>query len=70
MEGTEAVTQISVADIQVLIDAITAQINVGTVVAILAAVIGLAVTFVFMWWGIRKVASMFMSAFKKGKLSV
>lgn len=71
MEGaTEVVTQIKAEDLQVLIDAITAQINVSTVISILAVVFALAVGFVFMWWAVRKVTSMFMSAFKKGKLSI
>lgn len=58
------------ADLKPIIDALAAQISVGTVVEVLAAVVTACIALVFMWWGARKVTRMVMSAFKKGKLSV
>lgn len=63
--GTTAVTS---ADWQTVIDALTSQISVSTVVGVLAGVVGAAIGLVFMWWGVRKGSSVLMSAFKKGKL--
>ena len=55
---------------QPLIDAFNAQISVSSVIGVLAAVIGAAIGFVFMWWGVRKTKSVLMSAFQKGKLKL
>lgn len=63
-------TAITTADFQSIIDALTAQISVSTVVTVVAAGMGAAVGFVFMWWGVRKLVRMIMSAVKKGKASV
>lgn len=53
-----------------VIDAITNQINVTTIVGILAGAAAVCVGLAFLWWGARKVISMIMSAFKKGRVSV
>lgn len=50
--------------------AMTSQISVSTVVAVLASTTGAAIGLVFMWWGVRKLARVLMSAFRRGKLSV
>lgn len=63
-------TAITTADFQSIIDALTAQISVSTVVTVVAAGMTAAVGFVFMWWGVRKLVRMIMSAVKKGKASV
>ena len=51
-----------------VIDAVTAQISVSTVVEVLAYAVPLCIGLVFMWWGVRKVTRMIMGAFRKGKL--
>lgn len=51
-----------------VISSMTSQISVTTVVGVLASVVGSAIALVFMWWGVRKGASVLMNAFKKGKL--
>lgn len=51
-----------------VIDAATPDI--AGAVTFLVAAVGVVVTLVFMWWGIRKLVRMFMSAFRRGKLSV
>ena len=48
----------------------TDQISVGTVVGVIAAAIGAGIGLVFMWWGVRKLVRVLMSAFKSGKLKV
>lgn len=53
---------------QPIIDAFNAQVSVSSVIGVLAAVIGVSIAFVFMWWGVRKSANVLMSAFQKGKL--
>lgn len=52
-----------------VVSGMTSQISVSTVVGVLASVIGAVMGLVFMWWGIRKVTRMFMSAFRSGKVS-
>ena len=66
----ETTTVAGVADFQNVIDAMTSQINIETIFSVVAALIGVCIGMVFVWWGVRKIASMVMSAFKKGKLSV
>ena len=51
-----------------VIDAVTAQISVTSVVEVLAYAVPVVIGLVFMWWGVRKVTSMVMGAFRKGKL--
>lgn len=53
-----------------ILDAITAQISITNVVAILGGVLVVAVGFAFFWWAGRKVLRVLMSAFKKGRVSV
>ena len=51
-----------------VIDAITAQISVSSVVEVLAYAVPVCIGLVFMWWGVRKVTRLIMGAFRKGKL--
>ena len=53
-----------------MIDAITAQISVSTVVEVLATTAAIGIALVFMWWGVRKATRMIMAAFRKGRISV
>lgn len=50
--------------------ALQAQISVASVVEVLAVLAGAAVGLAFMWWGVRKLVRVIMSAFKKGKVSL
>ena len=65
--GASAVTA---ADWASVISAMTAQISVGTIVAVLATIVGACIGIVFMWWGVRKAVRALMAAFRKGKISV
>lgn len=63
-------TVISATDWSAVLNALTAQISVSTVVGVLATMVTAGIGLVFMWWGVRKLISVIMRAFKKGKLSV
>lgn len=51
-------------------EALTTSITPGQIVAILAGIIGVGMTFVLMWFGVRKLISIFRKAVTKGKISV
>lgn len=63
-------TIVSATDWQPILDAITPQISVTTIVGVLAACITSVIGIVFMWWGARKALKTFMAAFRKGRASV
>lgn len=50
-------------------EALTSAITPAQIVAILAGVIGVGMTFVLMWFGVRKLISIFRKAVTKGKIS-
>lgn len=60
---------ISWSDLSSVLSAITGQISVTTVIAVVAGAIGAAVGLVFMWWGVRKLIKVLMGAFRNGRLS-
>lgn len=53
-----------------VIEAILGQVSVENIVAVLASAAGIAIAFVFLWWGVRKVTAMVMGSARKGKISV
>lgn len=63
-------TAISSTAFTSVLTALQGQISVATVVEVLAVGAGAAVGLAFMWWGVRKLAKVLMSAFKKGKVSL
>lgn len=62
-------TAIGWSDLSSVLSAITDQISVTTVIAVVAGAIGASIGLVFMWWGVRKLIRVLMAAFRKGKLS-
>lgn len=50
--------------------ALTGSITPAQIVAVLAGMIGVGMTFVLMWFGVRKLISIFRKAVTKGKISV
>lgn len=56
--------------IEPLSNALTASITPAQIVAVLAGIIGVGMTFVLMWFGVRKLISIFRKAVTKGKISV
>lgn len=53
-----------------ILDAVTSQINVTTIVAVLGGALAASIGLAFFWWAGRKLLSMLMAAFKKGKVKV
>lgn len=53
-----------------VIDGITAQISVSSIVGVLASLVTAGVGLVFLWWGVRKAVGSIMSAFRSGKMSI
>lgn len=68
LSGSSSV--VTASDWSSVLSAMTDQISVGTVVGVIAAAIGAGIGLVFMWWGVRKLVRVLMSAFKSGKLKV
>ena len=65
--ASEASGTVTYNDFKPVVDSLTSQISVSTVVSVLAIAVGAAIGFVFMWWGIRKVYKVIMSAFRVGR---
>lgn len=63
-------TAVSSTQFMSVISALQEQISVATIVEVLAVAAGVAVGLAFMWWGVRKLTKVLMSAFKKGKVSL
>lgn len=68
--ASAASTAVTSADWKAVLDAMTAQISVSTVVGVIAATVTAGIGLVFMWWGVRKLLSAIMDAFRKGKLKM
>lgn len=68
--ASEASGTVKPADWAPIITAMTGQISVSTVVAVIASAISAGIGLVFMWWGGRKAVRTLMSAFRKGKVSM
>lgn len=65
MENTTSMVEI----LQPLTTAVTNSITPAQIVGIIAGVIGVGMTFVLMWFGVRKLISIFRKAVTKGKIS-
>lgn len=61
---------VTASDWASVITAMTSQISVGSVVAVIASTVTAGIGLVFMWWGVRKAVRALMKAFQKGKTSV
>lgn len=53
-----------------LTTAITSAITPAQLIGVLATVVGIGMGFVLMWFGVRKIKSIFTSAFQSGKLKI
>ena len=61
---------VTTPDFSGLITALQTAITPAQLLTILAAVIGVGMTFVLMWFGVRKIIRIFTSALQRGKLRV
>lgn len=64
MEGATNVAAV----IEPLKEALVASITPAQLVSILAAIVGVGMAFVLMWFGARKLKQIFVSAVTKGKI--
>ena len=55
--------------IEPLKEALVASITPAQLITILAAIVGVGMTFVLMWFGARKLKQIFVNAVTKGKIS-
>lgn len=65
MEGATNVATV----IEPLKEALVSSITPSQLITILAAIVGVGMTFVLMWFGARKLKQIFTSAVTKGKIS-
>ena len=56
--------------LELLLGNLATNISIPKVANMLAIAGGVCVGLVFLWWGVRKVTSMLMAAFRNGKLSI
>jgi hypothetical protein len=61
---------VSTPDFSGLITALQTAITPAQLLTILGSVIGVGMTFVLMWFGVRKIIRIFSSALQRGKLRV
>lgn len=64
MEGTTSIAEV----IAPLSTALTSSITPAEIVAVLASIIGVGMAFVLMWFGVRKLKTIFTNAVTKGKI--
>lgn len=68
--ATPAPTTVDTSTIMDILSAITNTFSVSQIVAMIAGVLGVGMTFVFLWWGVRKGAKVVFRAVKSGKFSI
>ena len=66
---TEGATNNSV-DLSAFLTALTSSITPTEILTILASVIGVGMSFVLMWFGVRKAVRLFTGAMSRGKIRV
>lgn len=64
------IAPITTTELEPIKTALTDYINVGNIVTYLAYGIGACIVLVLFWFGVRKLVSMVMGAFRKGKFRV
>lgn len=57
-------------DFSAITTSLTTAVTPGQIITIIASIIGVGMTFVLMWFGVRKLVSIFRKAVTKGKISV
>ena len=61
---------VTTPDYSGLTTALQSAITPAQLIAVLASVVGVGITFVLMWFGVRKLIKGFTSALERGKLRV
>ena len=63
-------TAIGADTIMDILNAVTAQFSVGNIVGMIAGILGVTISFVFLWWGVRKGGKAIISAVTSGKFKI
>lgn len=53
-----------------ILNAVTTVFSTSQIVSMIAGILGVSMTFVFLWWGVRKGAKVVIRAVKSGKFSI
>lgn len=59
---------VTASDWATVINAMTSQISVSTVVGVLATLVTAGIGLVFLWWGVRKAVGSLMGSFRSGRI--
>ena len=62
--------EVSAIDFSGLVTALQNSITPAQLLTILASIIGVGMTFVLMWFGVRKLIKIFTTALQRGRLRV
>jgi len=65
-----ATTEVSSSTIMDILSAVTDTFSVANIVGMIAGILGVTISFVFLWWGIRKGGSAIITAVKTGKFKI
>lgn len=68
LADTSAAAGVTYSTLEPILTAITSQITATNILGVVAGAGGVAIGFVFLWWGGRKLTSIIMGAFRKGRL--
>lgn len=59
---------VTASDWAAVINAMTSQISVTSVVGVLATLVTAGIGLVFLWWGVRKAVGSLMGSFRSGRI--
>lgn len=59
-----------VENITPVLESMTSQLTIANIMLVLAAGLGAGIVFVLGWFGVRKLVSIIMAAFKKGTVKI
>lgn len=70
LSGGGITTTVTTSTIMDILTAVTSVFSVTQIVAMIAGLLGVTMTFVFLWWGVRKGGKMIIKSVKSGKFSI
>ena len=70
LDAAGGATQVTSSTIMDILSAITSTFSVSQIVGMIAGILAVSMAFVFLWWGVRKGASVVIKAVKSGKFSL
>ena len=67
---TSEATTVTSDTIMDIMSAITSTFSVTQIVGMIAGILGVSMSFVFLWWGVKKGSKVVIRAVKSGKFSI